>query len=229
MAEARVVLVVGASGAAAARIAERASRTAGFEAVGLSRRAPDGAAPCIAADLLDAEGLARALSARPDITHVVYASRAPYVESGVEDVPGNLAMLRNLLDAAEAALPRFAHLRLVHGAKWCGMHIGPYRTPAREGDPRHMPPNFYYDQQDMVAERQRGSAWAWTASRPGFVLDVAPGRARNMVSTLGAYVFGPGMRWCGSILNMDGSLVQASQVAWNGVRQRSALRCLAKL
>ncbi len=118
MAEARVVLVVGASGAAAARFAERASHTPGFEAVGLSRRAPPGgAARWIAADLLDAAGLARALSARPDITHVVYASRAPHAESGVEDVPGNLAMLRNLLDAAEAALPRFAHLHLVQGGK----------------------------------------------------------------------------------------------------------------
>ena len=188
MADARVVLVVGASGAAAARIVERASHTAGSKAVGLSRRTPPGGAgDWIAADLLDGVGLARALSARPNITHVVYASRAPHAESGVEDVPGNLAMLRNLLDAAEAALPRFAHLHLVHGAKWYGMHIGPYRTPAREGDPRHMPPNFYYDQQDLAAERRRGKAWVWTASRPGFVLDVAPVRARNMVSTLGAY------------------------------------------
>ena len=38
-----------------------------------------------------------------------------------------------------------------------------------------------------MAQRQRGRAWVWTASRPGFVLDVAPGRARNMVSALGAY------------------------------------------
>jgi len=72
MADARVVLVAGASGAAATRIAGRASRTAGFEAVDLSRRAPPGGAPpWIAADLLDGAGLARALSARPDITHVV--------------------------------------------------------------------------------------------------------------------------------------------------------------
>jgi hypothetical protein len=187
MAEARVVLVAGASGAAAVRIVERAAVTAGFGVVGLSRRVPDGAEAWIAADLLDGTGLARALAARPEITHVVYAARAPHGESGVEDVPGNLALLRNLLDAAEAALPRFAHLHLVQGGKWYGMHIGPYRTPAREGDPRHMPPNFYFDQQDMVAERQRGRTWAWSASRPGFLLDVAPGRARNMVSTLGAY------------------------------------------
>jgi nucleoside-diphosphate-sugar epimerase len=96
-------------------------------------------------------------------------------------------MLRNLLDAAEAALPHFAHLHMIHGGKWYGLHLGPFRTPAREDDPRHMPPNFYYDQQDLVAARQRGKAWGWSASRPNFVLDVAPGRARNIVSTLGTY------------------------------------------
>src|SRR6476659_261700 len=37
------------------------------------------------------------------------------------------------------------------------------------------------------------------------------------------------MRWCGLILNGAGSLAQASQMAWKGVRHRSALRCLAKL
>ena len=39
---------------------------------------------------------------------------------------------------------------------------------------------------------------------------------------------GPEMRWCGLILNGAGSLAQASQIAWKGVRHRSALRCLAK-
>ncbi len=189
MADTRVALVAGASGAAAAaRVAGRASRTAGFEAVGLSRRAPPGGAPpWTAADLLDAPGLVRAPSARPGIAHVVHAARAPHAESGVGDVPGNLAMLRNPLDAAEAAPPRFARPHLVRGGRWHGMHIGPYRTPAREGDPRHTPPNLHYDQRDLVAERRRGKAWVWTAGRPGFVLDVAPGRARNMVSTPGAY------------------------------------------
>ncbi len=189
MADTRVALVAGASGAAAAaRVAGRASRTAGFEAVGLSRRAPPGGAPpWTAADLLDAPGLVRAPSARPGIAHVVHAARAPHAESGVEDVPGNLATLRNPLDAAEAAPPRFARPHLVRGGRWHGMHIGPYRTPAREGDPRHTPPNLHYDQRDLVAERRRGKAWVWTAGRPGFALDVAPGRARNMVSTPGAY------------------------------------------
>ena len=39
---------------------------------------------------------------------------------------------------------------LLEGIKWYGMHLGPYPTPSREDDPRHMPPNFYYDQQDLL-------------------------------------------------------------------------------
>src|SRR3982751_4825080 len=34
-------------------------------------------------------------------------------------------------------------------------------------------------------------------------------------------LYGPGMRWCGLILNGAGSFAQASQMAWNGVRHRS--------
>jgi nucleoside-diphosphate-sugar epimerase len=187
MANTRVTLIVGASGAAASRVMEASQGDPGFTPIGLTRRDPGEGIPWITADLWDGAALTRAIAARPDITHIVYASRAPHGESGVEDVAGNVTMLRNLLDAAEASLPRFQHLHMIHGGKWYGLHIGPFRTPAREDDPRHLPPNFYYDQQDMVAERQRGKAWSWSASRPNFVLDVAPGRARNMVSTLGAY------------------------------------------
>ena len=50
-----------------------------------------------------------------------------------------------------------------------------------------------------------------------------------LVQSVPTYLCGPGMRWCGSILKGDGSAFQASQTAWKGVRQRNALRCLAKL
>ena len=139
MTNARTLLIVGASGAAATRVTERALATPNCRVVGLSRRRPEGAGDWLMADLNDPAGLQRALAQRPDITHLVYASRAPFGEGGVEDVPANLAMLRNLLDAAESSLPRFAHLHMIHGGKWYGLHIGPFRTPAREEDPRHLP------------------------------------------------------------------------------------------
>ena len=96
-------------------------------------------------------------------------------------------MLRNALDAVEATSSILKHVHLVEGTKWYGMHIGNFKTPARENDPRHMPPNFYYDQQDLIAQRQKGKQWTWSASRPYFLIDFAPDRPRNVVSVIGAY------------------------------------------
>src|SRR6516162_6065401 len=81
---------------------------------------------------------------------------------------------RNALDAAEAASPLLEHVHLVQGTKWYGMHLGNFKTPARENDPRHLPPNFYYNQQDLIIERQEGKQWTWSASRPYFLIDFAP-------------------------------------------------------
>ena len=107
MANTRVTLIVGASGAAASRVLEATERDPGFTPIGLTRRDPGMGIPWITADLWDGPGLARAIAARPDITHIVYASRAPHGETGVEDVAGNVTMLRNLLDGVRRKGHRF--------------------------------------------------------------------------------------------------------------------------
>jgi nucleoside-diphosphate-sugar epimerase len=160
----------------------------GFEPIGLCRRPPEGAASglrFVAADLTDAAACRDAIAACLPVEYLVCSTRAPFGEGGVEDVPVNVAMLRNLLDAAETTALR--HVHLVEGTKWYGMHLGPFATPAREDDPRHLPPNFYYDQQDLLAERARAGGWHWSASRPGLIVDCAPGRGRNLISSVGAY------------------------------------------
>lgn len=182
------VLVAGATGAAASRLVAQAAAD-GWQVVGLcrTRRPPAPSVRYVAADLADASACRAAVreAAPGGVTHAVYAARAAFGEGGVEDVPANLAMLDGLIAAAEG--PALRHVHLVEGTKWYGMHIGPYPTPAQEDDPRHMPPNFYYDQQDLLAARAAAGGWAWSASRPSFIVDVAPGRARNLASTLGAY------------------------------------------
>jgi len=65
--------------------------------------------------------------------------------------------------------------------------LGPMRVPAREDDPRHMPPNFYYAQEDILRACQKGKRWTWSASRPGFLYDFAPERARNLVPVIGVW------------------------------------------
>ena len=50
-----------------------------------------------------------------------------------------------------------------------GQHIGPYKTPAKESDPRILGPLFYDDQEDFLAEwsarnARAGPCFAPTAS-----------------------------------------------------------------
>ncbi len=184
----KVALVAGATGASAKRLVEVLA-AGGWRVIGVSRKPPPSAGPVtyIAADLADATGLANALRPHRDITHVFYTARAAHGESGVESVADNVALLVNTLDAVEASAPDLQRVHLVEGTKWYGMHLGPFPTPAREDQPRHLPPNFYYDQQDLLAARQQGRKWSWSASRPNFLCDFAPERARNAPAVMGAY------------------------------------------
>jgi nucleoside-diphosphate-sugar epimerase len=178
-------LIVGATGAAATRLVDLLAATPGWRVAALCRNPPRADLLHIAADLADPAACISAIAAAAPVTHVVYAARAPFGEGGVEDVPLNRSFLANVLDAVDT--PALRHVHLVEGTKWYGMHLGAFPTPAREDDPRHMPPNFYYDQQDLLSARAEAGGWAWSASRPGFIVDFAPTRARNLASTIGAY------------------------------------------
>ena len=185
----KTALVAGAGGAASKRLIEVLLADPDWSVVALARtpHASAGRLTWVSADLFDAAACARALAAHYSVTHVFYTARAKHGETGVESVPDNVAMLRNVLDAIEPIAAGLEHVHLVQGTKYYGMHLGPFRTPAREDDVRLDFPNFYYDQQDLLAERQRGRDWAWSASRPTFIYDFAPERARNGIAVVGAY------------------------------------------
>lgn len=187
---ARTALIAGATGAAAKRLIEVLLEDADWQVIGLSRHPPAASNPRLSflrCDLSDREGCARALAACKAVTHLFYTARAEFSEGGVEDVTQNVAMLRNILDAAEAASPNLVHVHLVEGQKWYDVRLRPPQLPTREDDPRRPPPNFYYDQEDLMRERQEDRTWTWSASRPYFIYDYAPERARNIVSTVGVW------------------------------------------
>src|SRR4029077_19676222 len=77
----------------------------------------------------------------------------------------NVALLRNLMDTVEES-PNFRHVTIYQGGKAYGADLGPFKTPAREDDPRLMPPNFYYDQEDHLRQRQQGKGWTFSILRP---------------------------------------------------------------
>jgi hypothetical protein len=65
----------------------------------------------------------------------------------------------------------------MEGAKPYGCHFGPYKTPAKETDPRHPPSNFYFAQEDLLFERRRGSDW--TRSAPSAAWSAPEGVTRS--------------------------------------------------
>lgn len=185
----RTALIAGATGAAASRLVAHLDAL-GWTVFGLCRtpRPASGRTTYVPVDLLDGDAVTGAVARLPPVTHVFYASRAKHGEGGSENVVDNVAMLRHVLDAVRTAHEAsLAHVHLVEGGKWYGQHLGPFPTPAREDDPRHMPPNFYYDQEDLLRARQSGRRWTWSASRANVIFDFAPERARNIVSIVGAY------------------------------------------
>jgi nucleoside-diphosphate-sugar epimerase len=185
----RVALVIGPTGATGGPIAAALARRSGWHVYGMSRTAPPAAAPFkhIVADLTDPASCRRALATIEPVTHAFFAARAPFREGGVEDVEGNVAMLTATLDALAAHSLALEHVHLLEGTKWYGMHLGPYPTPSREDDVRHLPPNFYYDQQDLLSARAALARWSWSASRPSYICDFAPNRSRNLITVLGTY------------------------------------------
>jgi len=189
------VLVVGGRGVVGGAAVEHFTALADCRVSALSRRPPElphGAAH-VAADLLDRDSLARALAPLADVTHVVYAAlhEAGSVVRGwteSDHVRVNLEMFANLLDAVEAHAPTLRHLTLMQGGKAYGVHLGPLkRVPQKESDGRTMPPNFYYDQEDLVRARQPGKRWTWTALRPPNVAGLAVGSPMNTILAIGVF------------------------------------------
>src|SRR5262245_46909537 len=161
-----VAVVVGALGVIGRYIAERLLAEEDWTVVGLSRRgAPE--TPRyrhVSVDLLDKDACAAKLAGLTDATHIFYAAFQP-AQGAAADFAANIApnrdMLLNAVTAVAGASPALRRVVLVTGTKYYGSHLGPFRTPARESDPRHMPPDYYFDQIDWLTAFQRGNAWDW--------------------------------------------------------------------
>lgn len=176
-----VALVTGAGGVVGRSLVQYLCGTGGWDVIGISRRRPD--VDCefhhLAIDLQDRTSINAQLGGLRDVTHAfhcAYAERA----TPAELVAPNLAMLVNTVEAIEPVAARLQRVVLVQGTKYYGTHLGPFKTPAREDDPRHLPPNFYYDMQDYLATRCQGKAWTWAAARPHGLFGFSLGSPMNL-------------------------------------------------
>jgi nucleoside-diphosphate-sugar epimerase len=154
----RTALVTGASGLAGSYMLTHLLEQGGWDVIAVSRRKPKipGDYRYIAVDLLDPADCQAKLGPLTNISHLFYLAITERPDPG-ETISANANMFLNLVKTVAAASPALEHVHLSQGTRWYGNHLGPYKTPTREDDPRHMPPNFYYDQQDFLEEFQKGT------------------------------------------------------------------------
>jgi nucleoside-diphosphate-sugar epimerase len=184
----KVALVVGAQGIIGRNLATHLASLENWNIIGLSRRGGEssGRVRHIAVDLLDGDDTRAKLCDLADVTHVFYAAYQDR-PSWAELVPPNLAMLVNVIDAIEPVARNLRHVSLMQGYKVYGAHLGPFKTPARESDAGHMPPEFNVDQQQFLEERQTGKQWSWSAIRPSVVCGFALGNPMNLAMVIAIY------------------------------------------
>lgn len=187
---AKTALVVGATGIIGSSILKHISSLEDWTAVGISRHQPEdthGADYYVEADLLKEEEITQALQTLPAVTHIFYAAYQDYDPLSKEQITVNTNMLRSTVQAAEAASDQLERVVLMQGAKVYGAHISAFKTPARESDPRHMPPNFYYNQEDYLRNHQKGKSWSWTILRPDVVCGYSVGTPMNLSMVIAVY------------------------------------------
>jgi nucleoside-diphosphate-sugar epimerase len=181
-------VVVGGLGVIGRALIDHLTQQPDWDVVALSRRAPDfeTTARFVSVDLSDRDDAHAKLAALDQTTHVFYAAYQA-MPTYADEVAPNVTLLANAVDALVAAAPGLQHVNLMEGGKWYGCHLGPFRTPAVEDDPRHMPPNFYYDQQDWLEAAADQHGFTWSALRPEAVCGFAVGNPMNLMMAIAVY------------------------------------------
>jgi nucleoside-diphosphate-sugar epimerase len=191
----KVVLVVGASGLVGYAAMKHFSGEPDCEVIAVSRRRPDETfgARFIPADLMDTHSCAEVFVTLERVTHVVYAAlyERPGLIAGwsdAEQIAVNDRMLRNLMEPLVKGARRLSHVSLLQGTKAYGSHVRPMKVPAREGrSEMREQPNFYWNQEDYLRQKQRGQDWHFSIFRPVLIVGYSQGSAMNVIPAIGAY------------------------------------------
>ncbi len=230
----KTALVVGANGVIGRNLIDYLITLPEWNIIGVSRRGGEDAGRLryVAADLLNEEDTLAKLGNLTTVTHIFYAAYQDR-PTWAELVPPNLAMLVNVVNVIEPIAPNLAHISLMQGYKVYGAHLGPFKTPARETDANHMPPEFNIDQQQFLEQRQPGTTWTWSALRPSVVSGFALGNPMNLAMVIAIYAsmskeLGLPLRFPGkpgaynSLLEMTDANLLARATVWAATDERCA-------
>ncbi|CAN0388843.1 unnamed protein product, partial [Phaeothamnion confervicola] len=195
-------VVVGALGVMGRYIVDKLAALPEWEVIGLSRRKGEDSSRV---RYLPVDVLQPWEPDFGDVTHVFYAAfqaSAGKAADYASNIAPNRDMLVNSVTAIERVSPDLERVVLITGTKYYGTHLGPYKTPARESDPRHAGANYYFDQIDWLTEFQKGKPWTWSDLRPQTLCGFAPGTAMSILPVIAVYAsimkeLGRPMAWPG--------------------------------
>jgi nucleoside-diphosphate-sugar epimerase len=211
----KCAVVIGALGVIGRYLVEHLGALSDWSVIGVSRRRGEDRERIryLSVDVLDPAQASAALGALPEVTHLFYAAFQPGSGPAADyakNIAANRDMLVHAVSAIEQGAPRLERVVLVTGTKYYGSHLGAFRTPAREDDPRHDGANYYFDQIDWLTARQRGKRWSWTELRPQTLCGFAPGTAMSIVPVLAVYA---------SVLRALGKPLAFPGSAWTSLYQ----------
>lgn len=189
----RHLLVIGGYGVVGTAVVDLMTQTSGWQLTTAARRQPpttlfDGRpAPAhISVDLLDAAATRQAFADLASVTDLVFCAYNER-ETMAATVAPNLAMLDHSLQALRQAGARVQQVVLIGGGKSYGEHLGPYKTPAKESDPRFMGPIFYNDQEDLLWREAEREGFAWTVLRPDGVMGPSLNSPMNILTGIASF------------------------------------------
>jgi nucleoside-diphosphate-sugar epimerase len=180
-----VALVAGGSGIVGHSVAMEL-KGQGWKVRALARR-PVSGIETITLDLTNRDAIAAALRPGNDTTHLFYAALSPDPNLSVE-AERNGQMLGNLLDGLNTVGAPLRRVVSYEGFKIYGIHLGAnVRTPARESDPPHMPPNIYLSQRAQLRARASKASWDNVALIPDVVVGDIFGNPMNIALVVGVF------------------------------------------
>ena len=164
----KTAVVVGSLGVIGRNLVHHLEPQAEWDIVGLSRRTPDfpTRVRAIAVDLLDASDCGAKLC---DLTerHARLLLRLPGApDAGPSTTRRTSPCWRTRSRRSRRPRPGLSASSWSRATRSTASHLGPFKTPAKETDPPHMPPNFYWDQEQWLRERQAASGWTLDGAAP---------------------------------------------------------------
>ena len=106
-----------------------------------------------------------------DVTHTYFSSYV-HKDDFMELNKANQSLFENFLTALISVAKGLQNCTLQTGGKYYNVHLRSVPWPAREEDPRLVSAdeNFYYHQEDFLAQKQKGSKWTWNVIRPEAII-----------------------------------------------------------